>query len=40
MNNRFYTTLGWIATVTVANNLKGDKADWIQPMVAVINCTF
>ncbi|MGK6341914.1 SemiSWEET family transporter [Chryseobacterium sp. DT-3] len=51
MNNRFYTILGWVATVTavamyvsyipqISNNLNGDKGDWIQPLVASINCTF
>ncbi|MEI2273555.1 hypothetical protein OHD16_15510 [Sphingobacterium sp. ML3W] len=50
MNNRFYTILGLIATVTavamyvsyihqIANNLKGLKRDGILPLVAAINCT-
>lgn len=49
-NNKFFTILGWIATVTamamyvsyipqISNNLKGDKGDWIQPLVAAINCS-
>ncbi|WP_284461870.1 SemiSWEET family transporter [Chryseobacterium sp.] len=51
MNNHFYTILGWVATVTavamyvsyipqISNNLKGNKGDWIQPLVAAINCSF
>jgi len=48
--NKFFTTLGWVATVTaiamyvsyipqITNNLKGMKGDWLQPLVAAINCT-
>ncbi|KMQ68943.1 membrane protein [Chryseobacterium sp. FH2] len=50
MNNTFFTILGWVATVTamamyvsyipqISNNLKGLKGDWLQPLVAAINCT-
>jgi len=49
-NNKFFTILGWIATITamamyisyipqIISNLKGDKRDWIQPLVAAINCS-
>lgn len=49
-NSRFFTILGWIATVTamamyisyipqISSNLKGDKGDWLQPLVAAINCS-
>lgn len=49
-NEKFITILGWVATVTAVlmyvsyipqlkNNLSGMKGDWIQPLVAGINCT-
>jgi uncharacterized protein with PQ loop repeat len=49
-NNKFFTILGWVATITamamyvsyipqISSNLKGDKGDWIQPLVAAINCS-
>lgn len=42
--------LSWVATFTamlmyvsyipqIAGNLSGNKGDWIQPLVAAINCT-
>ncbi|MCS3531691.1 SWEET family sugar transporter [Chryseobacterium sp. JUb7] len=50
MNNNFLSILGWVATITamamyvsyipqISNNIKGQKGDWIQPLVAAINCT-
>lgn len=50
MNNKVITVLGWIATVTavamyvsyipqISNNLHGMKGNWLQPLVAAINCT-
>ncbi|WP_404986265.1 SemiSWEET family transporter [Chryseobacterium sp. M5] len=50
MDGKFMKVLGWIATVTamvmyfsyipqIAHNLNGDKGDWLQPLVAAINCT-
>lgn len=50
MDGKFVKVLGWIATVTamamyfsyipqIAHNLNGDKGDWLQPLVAAINCT-
>lgn len=49
-NGKFITVLGWVATFTaiamyvsyvsqIRNNLNGVKGDWLQPLVAVINCT-
>ncbi|WP_278354103.1 MULTISPECIES: SemiSWEET family transporter [Bacteroidota] len=49
-NNKFFTLLGWVATVTamamyvsyipqISSNLHGAKGDWLQPLVAAINCT-
>ncbi len=49
-NNKFFDILGWAATVTaigmyvsyipqISNNLNGMKGDWLQPLVAAINCT-
>lgn len=49
-NSRFLTILGWVATVTamamyvsyipqISSNLQGNKGDWLQPLVAAINCT-
>ena len=42
--------LGWVATVTamamyfsyitqISDNLKGDKVDWLQPLVAAVTCS-
>lgn len=50
MNGRYFTILGWIATITamamyisyipqISSNLQGNKGDWLQPLVAAINCT-
>lgn len=47
---KFMQILGWVATVTamamyfsyipqISHNLNGDKGDWIQPLVAGINCS-
>ena len=47
---KFLSILGWIATATamamyisyipqISSNLAGQKGDWLQPMVAGINCT-
>jgi uncharacterized protein with PQ loop repeat len=49
-NSRFFTILGWVATITamamyisyipqISSNLKGDKGDWLQPLVAAVNCS-
>ena len=49
-NGKFFGILGWVATVTamamyvsyipqISNNLNGMKGDWLQPLVATINCT-
>lgn len=49
-NSRLFTVLGWVATVTamamyvsyipqISNNLDGVKGNWLQPLVAGINCT-
>nr|WP_315028039.1 SemiSWEET family transporter [uncultured Chryseobacterium sp.] len=49
-NDRFFTILGWVATITamamyvsyipqISSNIKGVKGDWFQPLVAAINCT-
>lgn len=46
----FLKILGWVATVMamamyisyipqISGNLSGQKGDWLQPMVAGINCT-
>ena len=48
--SRFLTILGTVASVTailmyvsyistIRGNLAGHKGDWIQPLVAAINCT-
>lgn len=50
MDGKLMQVLGWVATVTamamyfsyipqIAHNLNGDKGDWLQPLVAAINCT-
>lgn len=50
MSEKYFKILGWIATVTamamyvsyipqISSNLRGDKGDWLQPLVAAINCT-
>lgn len=47
---RFLQILGWVATATamamyvayvpqIMNNLHGHKTNWLQPLVAAINCT-
>ena len=47
---KLLSILGWVATVTamamyvsyipqISSNLSGHKGDWLQPMVAGINCT-
>ncbi|MGO3742662.1 hypothetical protein [Kerstersia sp.] len=47
---RWFTVLGWVATATamamyvsyipqIGNNLQGLKGDWLQPLVAAVNCT-
>ena len=49
MNSKFFTILGWVATATamamyvsyipqISNNLSGMKGNWLQPLVAAINC--
>lgn len=49
-NGKLFTILGWVATATamamyvsyipqIGNNLHGMKGDWLQPLVAAINCT-
>lgn len=49
MDNNFLKILGWVATVTamamyvsyipqIQSNLSGKKGDWLQPLVAAINC--
>ncbi len=49
-SSRFFTILGWTATGTamamyisyipqISSNLNGMKGDWLQPLVAGINCT-
>lgn len=49
-NNRFFTILGIVASCTaiamyvsyipqINNNLNGRKGDWLQPLVAMINCS-
>lgn len=46
---KFLSILGWVATATamamyisyipqISSNLSGHKGDWLQPMVAGINC--
>ena len=48
--SKFLMILGWVATVTamamyisyipqISGNLNGHKGDWLQPLVAGINCT-
>ena len=48
-NGKFFRILGWVATLTamamyvsyipqISNNLNGQKGDWLQPLVAAINC--
>lgn len=50
MDGKLMQILGWVATVTamamyfsylpqIAHNLNGDKGDWLQPLVAAINCS-
>nr|WP_294216834.1 SemiSWEET family transporter [uncultured Chryseobacterium sp.] len=50
MNEKLMQVLGWVATVTamamyfsyipqISGNLSGDKGDWLQPLVAGINCS-
>ncbi|MFC4163491.1 SemiSWEET family transporter [Epilithonimonas zeae] len=50
MDGKFMQVLGWVATGTamamyfsyipqIAHNLNGDKGDWLQPLVAALNCT-
>lgn len=49
MNSKFFTILGWTATAAamamyvsyipqIHNNLNGMKGNWLQPLVAAINC--
>lgn len=49
-DSRFLQTLGWVATATamamyvayvpqIINNVHGHKSNWLQPLVAGINCT-
>lgn len=49
-NDKFFTRLSWAATITamamyvsyipqISSNLNGMKGDWLQPLVAAINCT-
>lgn len=48
-NEKFFKILGIVATVTsmamyvsyipqISSNLAGNKGDWLQPLVASINC--
>ena len=44
MNEKQMETLGWIATFMsyfpqIMNNLAGQKGNFIQPLVATINCS-
>lgn len=50
MNERFMQILGWVATASaiamyfsyipqITHNLNGSKGDWLQPLVAAINCS-
>lgn len=50
MNEKFMQVLGWVATLTamamyfsyipqISGNLKSDKGEWLQPLVAGINCS-
>ncbi len=50
MNEKFMQVLGWVATLTamgmyfsyipqLSGNLNGNKGDWLQPLVAGINCS-
>lgn len=49
-NEKCFTILGWISTATaiamyvsyisqINNNLHGVNGDWLQPLVAEINCS-
>jgi len=49
-NEKFFKVLGWVATITavamyvsyipqIRSNLAGNKGEWLQPLVAAINCT-
>ncbi|KQR91831.1 hypothetical protein ASG01_12550 [Chryseobacterium sp. Leaf180] len=49
-NSRFYTVLGIVASGTaiamyvsyipqISDNLNGKQGDWLQPLVAAVNCT-
>lgn len=49
-DSRFLQVLGWVATATamamyvayvpqIVNNVHGNKSNWLQPLVAAINCT-
>lgn len=49
-DGKFLQILGWVATVTamamyfsyipqISHNLNGDKGDWLQPLVAAVNCS-
>ncbi|MCW3168193.1 SWEET family sugar transporter [Chryseobacterium sp. 09-1422] len=48
-NDKFFRILGIVATITsmamyvsyipqISSNLDGQKGDWLQPLVAAINC--
>jgi uncharacterized protein with PQ loop repeat len=48
-NDKFFRILGIVATITsmamyvsyipqISSNLEGHKGDWLQPLVAAINC--
>lgn len=48
-NDKFFRILGIVATVTsmamyvsyipqISSNLEGNKGDWLQPLVASVNC--
>lgn len=48
-NDKFFRILGIVATITsmamyvsyipqIISNLEGHKGDWLQPLVAAINC--
>lgn len=50
MESKFLKVLGWVATFTamamyvsyipqIQQNLNGHKGDWLQPLVAGVNCT-
>lgn len=49
-SRKFMKVLGWVATVTamamyfsyipqISDNLNGDKGNWLQPLVAAVNCS-